>query len=99
MKSKTSKAHAVLSSIMQGPASLPEAERKNYNLWVSTWIVPQLAELIPQLGEKLDYRALSSENQKPFIHGYSCRPENCEVCKAKAKEDVFRVICSNVLTR
>lgn len=82
-KTKVSKAHSVLSTLMTGPAHLTDDQRAGYNLWLSTWVVPQLAELIPQLGDKLEYRALSSEKQVPIIHGYTCRPENCPVCSPK----------------
>lgn len=79
-KTKVSKAHDVLKTLMTGPSHLTDAQRAGYNLWLSTWVVPKLAELIPQLGEKLEYTALSSETQAPIIHGYTCIPSECPVC-------------------
>jgi hypothetical protein len=46
------KARDLFAKVQRGPASLNDTtgcNRADYNLWVSTWVLPQLIELIPQL--------------------------------------------------
>lgn len=59
------KARDLFAKVQRGPASLNDTtgcNREQYNLWVSTWVLPQLIELIPQLRkDPPDYQLMNSK--------------------------------------
>jgi hypothetical protein len=69
-RSKKALAHELAVSVMRGPANLTPEQKPLYNLWMSTWLLPKMQTLIPQL-ERMEYQFASSAEQTPVIHGYT----------------------------
>jgi hypothetical protein len=63
------KARDLFTKVQRGPASLNDTtgcNREQYNLWVSTWVLPQLIELIPQLRkDPPDYQLMNRTQEEP----------------------------------
>jgi len=74
-KSRQAKAYRLLKDVARGPASIGhdvEAKR-NYNLWVSTWVLPTLVDLIPEL-KGAEIRVATTEDQhEPTLPGYTTK--------------------------
>lgn len=53
--SKKAKAQEILDMLHRGPAREKDGSitAQTYNIWMSTWIVPYLPELIPQLNGEI----------------------------------------------
>ncbi len=52
VNTRNHKARELFEKVLRGPASLHNTTgctREDYNLWASTWVLPQLIDLIPQL--------------------------------------------------
>jgi hypothetical protein len=72
-RSRKFKAHQLIQRIADGPANLSDADRRGYNLWVSTWILGQLTELVPELKDAQVTYATSEPQGEIEIPGYTTR--------------------------
>ncbi len=63
-QTKAQRARALAYKVAKGPASLDGGTltRAGYNLWMSTWILPEIVELIPQLKD-FEYRPITTVTQ------------------------------------
>lgn len=72
--SKKAEAHQLLTSLLSGPNDIANGPATitpdTYNLWVSTWILPRLQHLIPEL-TRAEFRYATSQPQPVIIHGYT----------------------------
>lgn len=77
--------HAALElarTVVEGPyltSAGTDADRErlkaDYRLWMSTWVLPQLKALVPELAD-LDFHACTSQKQTVYLPGYAPRPED-----------------------
>jgi hypothetical protein len=72
-QTRRARAYQLLNDVARGPASLNEKDKANYNLWVSTWILPKIVELIPEL-KGSEIKVCTAESQhKINLPGYTTK--------------------------